>query len=382
MIAFNKSLNGLLGQNRSVLYLGLSKLIINGTFGIYQSDIYTLFEGSFKEYFQDSQFHSLDCVNLFCFDNDEYVRHVLLQINQSSTVIIESPLILAIYRYLHRNKSTILDAFKSSADKQVCILPDIWPNIFNEIKILSECADSFISFSLDVSRFLSQRFASKRFLVLPSIPIPSSLTRSLRERATLDFNSRRYDLIYFGTSKPIRNHFIAQILSTAKTNGLSFKIICSDDRGNFNTYEEYLGAIAEGRFYLCSRNNDYYVYPTTKHPFAHKIGRAQYTGRVSEALSVGTIPLYIEPRYTYTLRPIDSFLRKLYLFTSYKYMNGSPFDFPIKGIIPFVTATSVSDLYSIINSPNKMKPLLEAGSNFFLEYIAPSSCFEKLYSVS
>lgn len=379
---FDQSLKKLIDKKKSILYLGLRSLIINNSFSAKDSDIYTLFESSLREYYDNRNYIAPDCTNLFSSKNDAYIEKLIINIQQATCVFIEAPLIDAVERYIKRNKLRILEAFKSSAEKNICILPDIWPNIFFERKHLAESAQTFMNFSVDVSEYLSQIFSKKRFIVMPSIPIPKSLTNNVFNVSTEDFNNRSYDIIYFGTSKPIRNHFISQILKTAKTNGLAVKFICSDERGNFDSYQDYLREISDSRFYLCSRNNDYYVYPRTKLAITHKTGKAQYTGRASEAISVGTVPIYIEPRYTYSFRFIDSLLRKIYLRSGYKYKIGSPFDVPLREYKPFVATDSIANIYYTLNNPMKTSQLLEYGKKFFCDYIKPKSCFESLYCIS
>ena len=301
----------------------------------------------------------------------EYLKNV---IKKNSIIFIDGNIALDETSNIYPIET--LKILKDSGAKIVCFVPDLIKNL--NFKNWVYVSDIILSFSKDAVDWANNFYRTSKFFFYPSIPIKSYKLDEYSE-----FVKRPYDIGYIGSDKNFRLKFLTNLTSKS-TQKIKTKIIYSNrNLDDIKTTKCYLDIITRCKYYFCTRASlfEKYYYNFYK----YKLSNGRFAGRVSEALSCGSIPLYWQPLkgsyFTANLRKKFLFSKKNIFFNNIALegeINGDPYDDMDKNLKNGITVVkNVDDAIKKITNHNKdyIMKKLEYGNKIHQAYVSPKSFF-------
>lgn len=280
------------------------------------------------------------------------------------------------YNYLYPN--TFLDLIKKTKHKIISFFADFDKNQIKSIFI--EFSDFVLMFDKTYVDWCNKNLTKNKFYYIHSFPMEKKTNYSLS-----NFKSRYYDIFYSGSKKNFRYNFINSFFKLCGKKYLFFFNFIDDKNLISNDFSPYVNTLIKSKFYFCTRAGLYENDPFSQ--FSYREGR--YSGRISEAISAGCIPIYWQPK-----KP-NNFLLKFILknrFRRFKYLNS--FFMGDKNSRPYdVFDENFKDMMLIVDSPqdlidqisslteNQISRKLQLMNIFYRKFIFPNVFFKKIFNL-
>lgn len=193
---------------------------------------------------------------------------------------------------------------------KIILLPDLLakpPDRY--VPWLASC-DLLVGFHDTGIRWAARHYGSQAFRYAPSIPVVYE-----GPVHTDAFRKRPYDLGYVGSDKAFRLEFLRRIMRNAS--GRYDVLNHSKKRSETDLIgtREVLDAMARCRYAFITRAAIFERFPTGNR-FFDQVSTGRFAGRIAEALALGCIPIYWEPRL-----PESGLMRRVFEAKGFKFLK-------------------------------------------------------------
>ena len=317
---------------------------------------------------------NLDKNNKITIDNN-HLQNTISN-NPEAIILIDGNSHPKDFENVYDNK--FLKILKSCKNFKVCFMPD-------NFRLLewSQDANLIICFSKGAVDWANHVTKSKKFLFYPCQPMIRHTNVDFD-----NFSNRPYDFGYIVSTKLFRINFISTLLRLGG-NRFSSIIISSNRTGPLiKSTQDYLNILTQCKFVFCSRASVFekHTYQSTENiPSSEKITPGRPSGRISEAIACGCIPIYWQPIFK-----SDVISKIIYKINHSKFTRFFPFlnleSDPKSMPYDEMDETLLDGIYKVNNAFQAMRIIkktnkeaiirkLEKADNFYKKYIEPKRFF-------